>query len=44
MATEKIINPKNHKAYRIAQRTTKNHTKGQIIGLFSPKTCKHKKR
>jgi hypothetical protein len=43
MATEKIVSPRTHKAYRIRQRTTKNGNKGQIMGSWSPKDCKHKK-
>lgn len=34
MAKERIHNPKTHKYIRIRQRTTKNGTKGQIMGSW----------
>jgi len=34
MANERINNPKTHADYRIRQRTTKNGTKGQIMGRY----------
>jgi hypothetical protein len=37
MANEKIVNPKNHKAYHIAERDSKNYTKGQITGPYKKK-------
>lgn len=34
MATEKVNNPKTHKATRIRQRTTKNGRKGQFMEAY----------
>jgi len=37
MATKKIINPRNNKAYAIRQKTTKHGKKGQIKSLYKTK-------
>lgn len=40
-AKERIHNPRNHVDFKIAQRNTKNHKKGQIIGKWHNKGRKN---
>jgi len=37
MAEKKIVSPKTHKAYHIAEKDSKNYTKGQITGPYKQK-------
>jgi hypothetical protein len=39
----RVHNPKTHKDMRLAQRNTKNHRKGQFIGLWKVDKRKNKK-
>jgi hypothetical protein len=43
-AKERIHNSRNHIYFRIAQRNTKNHKKGQIIGRWKNKGSKNMQR